>query len=224
MRVAVHQIQSRIQASSDGPQFKGTEVFQFSDCEVHLASREVLRGGLAQKVERLTFDLIVYLIGNRGRVVSKEELLRNVWRNMFVSDSVITQSIMKARRALADDGRARLFIRTVHRVGYKFDEEVTCAEPVPEQIIDSLSHSSTNSPQVPLDEAARDTLAKAAEVMARELTRLGLTVRPVGSDEVSANAVDMAERIGRALHQSLGSHRSLLTDIASRDLRRPQAA
>jgi DNA-binding winged helix-turn-helix (wHTH) protein len=224
MRVAVHQIQSRIQSSGDGLQFKGTEVFRFSDCEVRLASREVLRGGLEQRVERLTFDLIVYLIGNCGRVVSKEELLRNVWRNMFVSDSVITQSIMKARRALADDGRARLFIRTVHRVGYKFDEAVVCAEPVAEEALDSLSQTSANDRKVPLDEAARDTLAKAAEVMARELTRLGLTVRPVDSDEVSANTIDMAERIGLALHQSLGSHRGLLADIASRDLRRPQTA
>jgi hypothetical protein len=125
---------------------------------------------------------------------------------------------------LADDGRARLFIRTVHRVGYKFDEAVVCAEPVAEEALDSLSQTSANDRKVPLDEAARDTLAKAAEVMARELTRLGLTVRPVDSDEVSANTIDMAERIGLALHQSLGSHRGLLADIASRDLRRPQTA
>src|SRR5947209_4076153 len=74
------------------------DAFRFADCEVRVPSREIVRGGIVQKVERLSFDLIVYLISNRGRVVTKDELLRSVWRNMFVSDSVITQGVMKARR------------------------------------------------------------------------------------------------------------------------------
>jgi DNA-binding winged helix-turn-helix (wHTH) protein len=184
----------------------------------------VLRAGVAQKVERLTFDLIVYLIGNRGRVVSKEELLRNVWRNMFVSDSVITQSIMKARRALGDDGEARTFIRTVHRVGYKFDEELVSSQQAAEQASGRAPQLVLIAPQASLDEAGRETLAKAAQVMARELTRLGLSVRQVDSTEAASTAADMAEHIGLALHRSLSSKRGLLVDIASRELRRTEAA
>jgi len=140
-----------------------------------------------------------------------------------VSDSVITQSIMKARRALSDDGRARIFIRTVHRVGYKFEEEIVRAQLVAEHAPDVASQPLLPALELSLNQAARETLAKAAEVMARELTRLGLTVRPVDSDEATPNAVDMAEHIGLALHQSLSSHRNLLADIASKGLRRPQA-
>jgi len=240
MRVAVHQSQPWVHSSthsstdsefgvrkgttSPAPaQLEAAETFQVSDCEVRLASREVIRAGVPQKVERLTFDLIVYLIVNRGRVVSKEELLRNVWRNMFVSDSVITQSIMKARRTLGDDGNARIFIRTVHRVGYKFEDESVRALPAAQQTSDDASDLSPRPQQMSLDEAGRETLAKAAEVMARELTRLGLTVRPVHSDEAAPNALDMAEHIGLALHKSLTLHRSLLVDIATNNLRRSPA-
>lgn len=231
MRVAVHHSQSRVHSTNDEdfmarksmtvPEFGLAETFQFADCEVRLASREVLRGRVPQKVERLTFDLIVYLIANRGRVVSKEELLRNVWRNMFVSDSVITQSIMKARRALGDNGRARVFIRTVHRVGYKFEEELIAVQPTAQQSSDAAAQSALMN--TPLDQVGRETLAKAAEVMARELTRLGLAVRQVDSSETPPSAADMAEHIGLALHQSLSLHRSLLVDIASKDLRRTEA-
>jgi DNA-binding winged helix-turn-helix (wHTH) protein len=160
------------------------DAFRFADCEVRVPSREIIRGGVAQKVERLSFDLIVYLISNRGRVVTKDELLRSVWRNMFVSDSVITQGVMKARRVLADDGQARSFIRTVHRVGYKFDEHVLYAVPV--------TRDSTNAPASPfvliaspsnLDEATHQTVAVAIDTLAQELAQVGLSVRFVDSSE-----------------------------------------
>jgi hypothetical protein len=151
--------------------------------------------------------------------VSKEELLRNVWRNMFVSDSVITQSIMKARRALGDDGGPRTFIRTVHRVGYKFDEELICSEQMTDEASGRAPQLVLVAQHATLGDAGHETLAKAAEVMARELTRLGLSVRQVNSSETAESAADMAVHIGLALRRSLSSPRGVLVDIAPRPRR-----
>jgi len=162
------------------------DTFRFADCEVRIPSREIIRGGVVQRVERLSFDLIVYLIANRERVVTKDELLRSVWRNMFVSDSVITQGIMKARRVLADDGRGRSFIRTVHRVGYRFDDHVLYAVPTArESVSASVPQIVLISHPADLDEPGRQAVALATGILARELAPIGLVVRYVGSDESS---------------------------------------
>ena len=96
------------------------EAYRFGNCVLHSDTRELLRDGVVQKIERRSFDLLHYLLRQEGRVVGKDELLENVWSNRYVSDSVIAQSIMKARKALGISGREEGPIRTVHRVGYRF--------------------------------------------------------------------------------------------------------
>lgn len=100
------------------------EEFQFENCLIRCDTRELLRDGVVQKIERRSFDLIVYLLRQEGRVVSKDELLDHVWGNRFVSDSVIAQSIMKARKALGITSRDPGPIKTIHRVGYRFTGDV----------------------------------------------------------------------------------------------------
>ena len=162
---------------------EATQDFRFADCEVRPGSREVIRAGIVQKVERLTFDLIVYLAANSGRVVSKEELLRGVWRNVFVSDSVITQSIMKARRALGDDGRGRAFIATVHRVGYRFQADLHRAESMDERARESASQLVSIARRMHFEGVDQELLVKAAGAMARELARIGLSVQLTDATE-----------------------------------------
>lgn len=76
-----------------------------------------------------TFALLSYLAHNPGRLVSKDELVRAVWRGAVVSDDVLTQSVGELRRAMGETGAA--FIRTVPRRGYRFDAGVLPAAPVP---------------------------------------------------------------------------------------------
>jgi DNA-binding winged helix-turn-helix (wHTH) protein len=171
------------------------DAFRFADCEVRVPSREIVRGGVVQKVERLSFDLIVYLISNRGRVVTKDELLRGVWRNMFVSDSVITQGVMKARRVLADDGATRSFIRTVHRVGYKFDEHVLYAVPAARESVSApASQLVLVASPANLDEETRKVIVNATDTLALELARFGLTVRCVDSGEFPGSEMRLYRR------------------------------
>jgi len=96
------------------------EEYRFDNCVIRSDTRELLRDGIPQKIERRSFDLILYLIKLEGRVASKDELLEHVWGNHYVSDSVIAQSIMKVRKALGISGKENGPIKTIHRVGYRF--------------------------------------------------------------------------------------------------------
>lgn len=76
-------------------------------------------------LEPQVFDVLAHLALHRTRVVSKEELLDEVWGDRFVSPSALTSRIKAARRAVGDTGRAQAVIRTVHGTGYQFVAEVT---------------------------------------------------------------------------------------------------
>ena len=95
-------------------------MIEFDEFELDLARFELRRGGSPVQVERQVFDLLTYLVRAQGRVVTKEELLDNVWGTRFVTESALTTQIKFARRALGDDGTKQRFIRTVHRRGYEF--------------------------------------------------------------------------------------------------------
>ncbi|MGV3759644.1 MAG: alpha/beta fold hydrolase [Actinomycetota bacterium] len=106
-------------------------IVRFGGCEVDLDRLEIRRDGTLVRVEPQVFDVLAHLVENRGRVVSKEELLDQVWGSRFVSESALTSRIRDARRAVGDDGRAQHVIRTLHGRGYRFVAEVDGeAEPV----------------------------------------------------------------------------------------------
>ena len=95
-------------------------MFRFDECTVDLARWQLTRAGEPVHVERQVFDVLVYLLTHRDRVVPKLELLDAVWGDRFVSDSAITSRLKAARRAVGDDGRQQRIIATVHGVGYRF--------------------------------------------------------------------------------------------------------
>jgi TolB-like protein/tetratricopeptide (TPR) repeat protein len=72
-------------------------------------------------------DVLVYLAANPGRVVSKDELLQEVWRGVFVEEGALSQAIHSLRKALRDDARQPLYIQTIPKRGYCL---VTSVEPV----------------------------------------------------------------------------------------------
>jgi len=86
--------------------------------------RELTRGGKPVAVPPQAFDLLLYLIRNRDRVVGKNELIEAVWAGRIVSDSALTTRINAVRALLGDIGAERRFIRTVHRKGVRFVGEV----------------------------------------------------------------------------------------------------
>jgi len=103
--------------------------FRFADHVLDVARRELRRGGEPIALEPQVFDLLVYLIRNRERVVTKDDLVRAVWGGRIVSESTLTSRINAARRAVGDTGEAQRVIRTSPRKGIRFVGEITEPQP-----------------------------------------------------------------------------------------------
>jgi TolB-like protein/Tfp pilus assembly protein PilF len=103
----------------------GVVGFAFDDHVLDAARRELRRNGIVVPVEPQVFDLLLYLIENRERVVSKEDIYGAVWKGRFVSESTLTSRINAARMALGDSGAVQRLIRTIPRKGFRFVSEVT---------------------------------------------------------------------------------------------------
>ena len=102
--------------------------YRFDDFEVDAERFELRRGGEAQPVEPLVFDLIVFLTRNANRVLGREEIIEHVWGGRAVSDATIASCIKSARRALGDSGDSQSYIRTIRGRGFEFQARVALAE------------------------------------------------------------------------------------------------
>ena len=100
-------------------------VFRFGDHVLDIQRRELRRGAEPVALEPQVFDLLVYLLRNRGRVVSKDDLIDAVWGGRIVSDSTLTSRLNAARKAVDDTGASQRVIRTVPRRGVRFIGEVS---------------------------------------------------------------------------------------------------
>src|SRR5271154_4687974 len=99
-------------------------IVQFDDVELHIARRELRVAGAVVPLQRKAFALLVFLIAQRDRVVAKDELLTVIWHTTSISESVVARVVMKVRRSLGDVGEEPRYLRTVHRVGYRFTGNV----------------------------------------------------------------------------------------------------
>jgi TolB-like protein len=94
--------------------------FLFADHVLDTDRRELHRGSELVPVEPQVFDLLSYLVQNRERVVSKDDLIASVWGGRIVSDSTLTSRINAARKAVGDSGDNQRLIRTIARKGLRF--------------------------------------------------------------------------------------------------------
>ena len=94
--------------------------FAFTNYTLDTDRRELRRGSEPVAVEPQVFDLLVLLIENRDRVLSKDDLIASVWGGRVVSDSTLTSRINAARKAIGDSGEGQTLIRTIARKGIRF--------------------------------------------------------------------------------------------------------
>src|SRR5436309_13478154 len=99
-------------------------IVNFGDCEIDVERRELKRANAPVHVEPQVFDLLDYLVRNRDRVVSKDDLIASVWGGRIVSDSTLTSRINDARKAIGDSGEEQKLIRTLARKGRSFVGDV----------------------------------------------------------------------------------------------------
>jgi TolB-like protein len=95
-------------------------IFSFGDNRLDIDRRELRRAEAPVHLEPQVFDLLVYLVENRDRVVSKDDLIAAVWDGRIVSESTLTSRINAARKAIGDSGKDQKFIRTAPRKGVRF--------------------------------------------------------------------------------------------------------
>src|SRR3569832_1467845 len=105
--------------------------FKFGEYLLDARRRELQCGIQSIATEPQVFDLLLYLIQQRHRVVSRDDLVTAVWRGRIVSDSTIASRINAARRAVGDDGVNQRYIRTAPRRGIRFVGEVQQEETRP---------------------------------------------------------------------------------------------
>ncbi|HEX6738419.1 MAG TPA: winged helix-turn-helix domain-containing protein, partial [Vicinamibacteria bacterium] len=94
--------------------------YRFAGFEVSPARRHLLREGREVPLIPRYFDLLVLLLERRHEAVHRRDIFDRVWSDVVVSDGALSQAVRNLRRALGDDSREPLFIRTVSRHGYRF--------------------------------------------------------------------------------------------------------
>jgi DNA-binding winged helix-turn-helix (wHTH) protein len=87
-------------------------------------SRVLRRGTASIALTRLGFDLLLLLVRERPKAISKDALLSALWPDSFVTEGSLAQLVTEVRRALGDDAREPKYVRTVYRYGYAFVAEV----------------------------------------------------------------------------------------------------
>ncbi len=97
--------------------------YNIGEYEIREDSRELLHNGVPEKVEPLIFRLLLFLINNPDRALSREELINSVWDSRIISDSALSATICSARHAIGDTGNRQEYIKTLSGFGYRFVSE-----------------------------------------------------------------------------------------------------
>jgi TolB-like protein/DNA-binding winged helix-turn-helix (wHTH) protein len=149
-------------------------IYTFDKFVLDLRTVELRVDGKILSVEPQVFALLVLLVENSERLVSKDEIIEKVWDGRIVSEAAVASRVKSARQALGDDGKAQRFIKTIHGQGYRF-----VGQARPEGAAGAVS-----SP-VAVEESGRPNLAEMVQRLDR-LSRPSLAVLPfrfVGGDQ-----------------------------------------
>lgn len=137
-------------------------VFRFDSYLLDPAARELLHDGERVAIPPKSLECLEYLVRNRERAVGRDELISAVWGRVDVSDALLAQTLLRARRAVGDTGNEQSTIRTVSRFGYQWVASLEeCERPTAIQ-----SHESPTSPGLEAAHAQPGAPAE-ADVLAR---------------------------------------------------------
>jgi class 3 adenylate cyclase/tetratricopeptide (TPR) repeat protein len=139
-------------------------IYVFEDYSLDPDRQELRRGTDLLAVEPQVFDLLHYLIRNRDRVVSKDEMIATVWKGRIVSESALTSRLTAVRQAIGDSGKKQRLIRTVPRKGVRFVGEVRGEQPSTD------AGPATPAPERKRDETASPSGARSGSPERRQLT------------------------------------------------------
>lgn len=119
--------------------------YRFGECRVDPAARELRRAGELVVLSPKVFDCLAYLIERHDRAVGRDELVASVWGKTEITDTLLGQTILKARRAVGDSADEQNAIRTIPRFGYAWVAPLTVEQ--------------TDVPSTPPEEGASESVA-----------------------------------------------------------------
>jgi DNA-binding winged helix-turn-helix (wHTH) protein/class 3 adenylate cyclase/tetratricopeptide (TPR) repeat protein len=94
--------------------------YTFGDYSLDTQRYELQHAGVPVPLRRQVFQVLVYLVAHRERVVAKQELCEHLWPDQFVGDATLRSCLKTLRQALGERGRTPRFVRTLHGQGYRF--------------------------------------------------------------------------------------------------------
>lgn len=174
-------------------------IYQFGEYELDASRFELRHRGRAKAIEPQVYALLLYLIQNRHRLVTRGDLNRAIWNGRVVADSTVNSRVKVARRAVGDDGESQSLIRTFPRRGYRFIAEV--AERRPDRLLSTDARG-----DVARIVAARDNLDQL------ELTlpdRPSVAVLPFRMEAARAASGMLADGLTQDVTSQLGRSRWL---------------
>jgi DNA-binding winged helix-turn-helix (wHTH) protein len=173
-------------------------IYFFENHSLDTDRRELRRGGQIVAIGPQVFDVLEYLIRNRERVVSNNDLIASVWNGRIVSASTLSSRIAAVRQALGDSGERQCLIRTMPRKGYRFIAQVR------ENLEAGDGPDATPKNAVGPTAGVSAAHPKQAVTFCRTLDGIKLAVASVGCGPVlvrashSATHIELAESGGRA--------------------------
>ena len=124
---------------------KAEEIFQFGKFQIDARARTVRREKAIVTLNSRSFDVLLYFVQNPGRVLAREEMLKNVWPDAFVDEHSLAQSISVLRRALEEKPGDNDYIVTLPGRGYQFVSPVTVVPPESLSVIPDVAPPSGNA-------------------------------------------------------------------------------
>ena len=100
------------------------QIYKFDDFQLDVCERQLFRNGQVIPVPPKVFDTLLVLIENRGRLLTKDFLMQQIWTESFVEESCLTQYIFQLRKALGEDSHGSSYIETIPTRGYRFHAQI----------------------------------------------------------------------------------------------------
>src|SRR5208282_275192 len=144
-------------------------IFQFGEFQIDALARVLRREDEVLALNRRAFDVLLYLVQNSGRILTRDELVKNVWPDTFVDENSLAQSISVLRRALGEKPGENSYIVTLPGRGYQFVSPVTAVAAESLSTIPEAANAARDAPNQLLFQ--QDTIRTRVIIEEKELLR-----------------------------------------------------